>query len=125
MTDLLTPFTDHSSTVPDLITDPTDCADCNTAKRFCVGHLRAFVSEHATKRDEHTRRMTAYQASVARQEAAERRQSADARLDRAIVRLISTRPRDLGRLLMLAVERHESEVAAIALDLAVVLGERA
>lgn len=112
---LLTPF-DHD--------EPSDCADCNAANRFCVGHLRAFVSDCATKRDEHTRRMAAYQASVARQEAAERRRAADARLDRAITRLIASRPRDLGRLLMLAVERHESDVAATALDLAIVLGEQ-
>lgn len=130
---LLTPFHDdmitngNNNDTDDGADEPAGCADCNAANRFCVAHLRTFVSGCATKRDQHARRMAAYQASVARQEAAERRRLADGRLDRTVIRLISpghTRPRDLGRLLMLAVERHEAEAAAIALDLAVVLGEQ-
>lgn len=123
---MLSPFGDETM----IKNKPADCEACTDAHRFCPDHLRAFVGEVATTRDQHTRRMAAYQEAVVRQEAAERRRAADEQLDRRIKRLIPHRPGqrppgNLGRLLLLAVEAHDETMHAVDLDLSLILGRRA
>jgi len=97
--------------------DGTDtCQDCVTADRFCADHLHAFVGTVATTRDEHKRRMAAIQGWP-RVQADERQHSADRDLDRSLRRILTNKPRDMARLLLLAVEVHESRSEAIQLDL--------